>query len=390
MRGDREIFARLFVPPRAYAIMGAWKLRSHRRFVKEGARLNSVFPSRELYEALRGESRIDVIIPMRNARATLARTLASLAMQTIADDLDVTLVDDASTEEYGDILCRFEGLLKLRVLRIEPPNRYAGYARQLGLDSTRNDFITFVDADDTLSDAFALARLFLIALACETCHVVCGAFAGVVNEWSNTVFIAHRDDRVHAVAKLYRRSFLKENGIRFNTDADACYNEDFGFSVPIFLCFEENIFFSPDIAYHWHENPSSLTHRGGVQADIASAVGYIVNAGYAFDKCQALRREGKTALSAQALAMATPACFMRVYSFLGKAFARGDGSERALLPHVRRLAEGTWRQLQKETPPDAFQKAREALDALCCEEEAKSGLARVLPVRAFWELLEAE
>ena len=48
--------------------------------------------------------RIDVIIPAYKAQDTIIRTLSSIAMQTIKDDVDVTIVNDCDGvgyEKYG-------------------------------------------------------------------------------------------------------------------------------------------------------------------------------------------------------------------------------------------------------------------------------------------------
>ena len=80
--------------------------------------------SRDFYQALRGNARIDIIIPFHNDRATLARALASVAMQTIAEDVDVTLVDDSSDDSCEDILKAFSHLISLRVLHAPSPSGY--------------------------------------------------------------------------------------------------------------------------------------------------------------------------------------------------------------------------------------------------------------------------
>lgn len=325
-------------------------------------------PDRMMYEALRGDSRIDAIIPVHNSRATLPRALASIAMQTVVDDVDVTIVDDASDERYDDILAAFSPLLHVRLLRIDPPNRFPGYARQLALDQTRNDFVTFIDSDDTLSDSFALARLFSILLTCETCHVACGAFAGVQSEWFNTRFIAHREDRVHVFANLYRRSFLNENGIRFNTEGDAGrFNEDYGFNAPIFLCFDENTYFLPEIVYDWHENPNSLTHAGANLFHAHKFIGRTANMVTAFEKCCALRAEGKTAVAAAHLAEGLPVSFSRIYDMFVQSRPLDADCADALLALARRLWKNVLLPLRLEADIPTDEALRAALTDFAAE-----------------------
>ncbi len=103
---------------------------------------------------------IDVIIPAYNVSdEILFRCLASIACQDIASDLEVTIVDDASTtQNYAAIAKYFDSILKINILRYET-NGGPGVARQYGIDHTSNGYMTFIDADDTFNGSFALKAL---------------------------------------------------------------------------------------------------------------------------------------------------------------------------------------------------------------------------------------
>ena len=104
--------------------------------------------------------KIDVIIPAYNvADEILFRCLASIACQDIVSDLEVTIVDDASTtENYHEVAKHFDSQMKINILRYEV-NGGPGVARQYGIDHTSNGYMTFIDADDTFNGAFALKAL---------------------------------------------------------------------------------------------------------------------------------------------------------------------------------------------------------------------------------------
>ena len=95
--------------------------------------------------------KIDIIIPAYNVPDhILFRCLASIACQDIASDLEVTIVDDASTKQnYAKVIKNFESILKIHLLRYEV-NGGPGVARQYGIDHTENGYMTFIDADDTI------------------------------------------------------------------------------------------------------------------------------------------------------------------------------------------------------------------------------------------------
>src|SRR2546421_8972632 len=103
---------------------------------------------------------ISVIVPVRDARATLPETLDSLRGQTFSEWQAVVL-DDASSDGSRELAERFaaaDSRVKLR--RLE--GRGAGPARNEGLRAAEGAWTLFLDADDLLAPE-ALERLHLEA-----------------------------------------------------------------------------------------------------------------------------------------------------------------------------------------------------------------------------------
>ncbi len=96
-------------------------------------------------------SKLAVIIPARNAAATLAQSLDALFAQLSADD-EVIVVDDYSTDHTCEIAARFKVKL-LKLLR----HMGASAARNRGVELTRAPLLFFYDADVVLAPG-ALAR----------------------------------------------------------------------------------------------------------------------------------------------------------------------------------------------------------------------------------------
>jgi glycosyltransferase involved in cell wall biosynthesis len=90
--------------------------------------------------------RISVLLPVRDARATLDGCLDSLAAQTLADH-EVVAVDDGSADGSGQrLLERAERDSRLRVLRSEP--RGIAAALNHALAEARAPLVARMDADD--------------------------------------------------------------------------------------------------------------------------------------------------------------------------------------------------------------------------------------------------
>lgn len=102
--------------------------------------------------------RASVIIPCRNAEATVRDTVASARGQT-ESPAEVVVVDDASTDGSADA-AREAGA---RVI-CNASRRNAGGARNVGLDATEGDLAAFLDADAVAPpDWLARARRAFVA-----------------------------------------------------------------------------------------------------------------------------------------------------------------------------------------------------------------------------------
>lgn len=101
--------------------------------------------------------KISVIIPVYNAVAWLEAALRSVLRQT-GVALEVIVVDDGSTDGSGALLDEL-AQEDVRVRVFHQANAGQGAARNLGLDQATGDYVYFMDADDELGAADALARL---------------------------------------------------------------------------------------------------------------------------------------------------------------------------------------------------------------------------------------
>jgi GT2 family glycosyltransferase/peptidoglycan/xylan/chitin deacetylase (PgdA/CDA1 family) len=90
--------------------------------------------------------RISVVIPTYNRRELLIRTLPTVLAQNLpAEDYEVIVVVDGSTDGSGDWLRGLAPLVALRVL--EQPNRGPGAARNTGIGAARGRVVLLLDDD---------------------------------------------------------------------------------------------------------------------------------------------------------------------------------------------------------------------------------------------------
>ena len=112
---------------------------------------------------------LSVIIPARDAAATIAEQLAALAQQTYRGQWELIVVDNGSTDETRHIAERASSMLPLRVVAASRPG--INVARNAGVYRATGSFLLFVDADDVVSPGWLAA----MASAAESADAVAGA-----------------------------------------------------------------------------------------------------------------------------------------------------------------------------------------------------------------------
>ena len=213
---------------------------------------------------------ISVIIPVYNVQEYLPRCLESVLGQTL-QDLEVICVEDGSSDASPAILR--EAAARDSRLRIISQDRNGGVSasRNKGLDAARGEYVFFLDADDWI-DADHLEAMY--SKAVETGRDV------IVNErWlkefpdrsehpseksilqgeSGVFPVEYVQSRVYQTvwSRLYRRSFLEKEKIRFPEELR--YGEDYYFSGLAEVLQEDSYVFAGP-PYHYRQRAGSLNH----------------------------------------------------------------------------------------------------------------------------------
>ena len=98
------------------------------------------------------EALISVIVPIYNVAAYLDRCVDSLVKQTYRN-LEIILVDDGSTDDSGVLADRW-GERDGRITVYHKENGGVSDARNYGIDRARGQYLSFVDPDDFVAEAF--------------------------------------------------------------------------------------------------------------------------------------------------------------------------------------------------------------------------------------------
>jgi len=119
-------------------------------------------------------SALSLVIPAYNESARLSATLATVcaALPRLAQEVEIIVVDDGSSDDTAALVEHTESVVPLRVLRLGR-NRGKGVAVTAGVAAARHPIVAFTDADSPY-DLESL-RPMLAALESGRCDVAIGA-----------------------------------------------------------------------------------------------------------------------------------------------------------------------------------------------------------------------
>lgn len=215
--------------------------------------------------------KISLIITVYNKAPFLRRCLDSVANQT-NQDAQVIIVDDGSTDGSTAICSQYREKYDWDLWCTQ--NRGVSEARNLGLDKAEGDYITFLDADDLyVPDAVAsmVAEVAKGHNICQFRQHRCRKYS----ELNKTAYGSPQGDYgldliprywVLVWNKLYKRSFLRDNHLRFKPGMQ--FGEDTLFNAQCILA-NGGLYHAPEVTtIHCLDDKKSLC-RG--QMEMAKA-----------------------------------------------------------------------------------------------------------------------
>ncbi len=210
---------------------------------------------------------ISVIIPAYNAEKTLAECLESVLNQSYTY-LDIIVVDDGSIDNTAKI-CNIYAAMDKRIRVIHQENKGISCARNAGLQLVKGDYISFIDADDTIFvDMYE--NFMRYCLAYKDSILICG-YQNTKNDRLIMKYIDEfrilnkQDALVELVAdatfrnylwnKLYPRSLF--SNLQF---PEGRVYEDIDIQYKLFLRAEQCVI-CPFIGYNYIKHPCSISNR---------------------------------------------------------------------------------------------------------------------------------
>lgn len=219
--------------------------------------------------------KLSIIVPVFNVSSLVRRCLESLINQSFSDS-EIIIINDGSTDDSFKYIEPY--LYNSQVKYIEKKtNEGVGQARNIGINSSKGNYITFVDSDDWVD----LDLYNIMIASIEKSHADI-AVCGVKNEFNNynsstnryTYNFSNKISNIKALSlltrsesnnymispvvwnKIYRKEIITHNDIRFLKNS---YWEDDIFSFQVFMN-ANCINLVPNVYYHYYQREKSITN----------------------------------------------------------------------------------------------------------------------------------
>lgn len=203
---------------------------------------------------------VSVVVPVYNAEPYLKDCVDSILSQS-NQNFELILVDDGSSDGSGMICENFaKSYTKIKV--VHQRNSGANQARWKGVQVADGEWITFVDADDTLPLS---AIDDLLNKANPDTDIVIGKMDDRVlpDKMSLSDYRVNciTGEKIHTgpVCKLYRRDLFDAHV--FDIPQEIVMGEDFVMNVRLAFNTSKSPAFVNKIVYNYRMNPNSIMHR---------------------------------------------------------------------------------------------------------------------------------
>ena len=157
------------------------------------------------------EPLVSVIIPAYNAEKYIEMAVKSVLKQSYPN-IEIIVINDGSTDNTMDVLSHLDGCVV-----VSTENKGVSNARNVGIDISKGEYISFLDADDEL-EKYAIESLMNACLKYDA-DICGGLYSENINDGSNVEEFFDQDtllrycieDRFYTSpvwSKIYKKKFI--------------------------------------------------------------------------------------------------------------------------------------------------------------------------------------
>ncbi|MPM22748.1 Undecaprenyl-phosphate 4-deoxy-4-formamido-L-arabinose transferase [bioreactor metagenome] len=223
-----------------------------------------------------------VIIPIYNVEKYLEECIDSVINQSYKN-IEILLINDGSDDGSLEICKRYEKA-DLRIKIINKVNGGLSSARNAGLDNATGEYVMFLDSDDYICDNNAIEKFSSIFISTE-CDLIYGTYCGFLKNGQENIrkniagkkinltnkeimdmsiqevilkIFKTKSYNCSAATKIYRRSVLENNKIRFRLNI---YHEDEEWSPRVIMNSNKVHIYNQDFYMRRYREDSIMTTK---------------------------------------------------------------------------------------------------------------------------------
>lgn len=221
--------------------------------------------------------KISIILPVYNSEKTISRTIKSIINQTYKN-IELIIINDGSTDNSGKICKEFASNFNI-IKYIEIENNGVSNARNLGIQNATGEFIMFIDSDDeyytntvekVVQEIEKNSNLQQVVFSYDRIHIDTNKIKKmttenleIVNGIDKNLFIEKLQKAClfnQIWNKAFKRDFLVNNGIQFDTNVSS--GEDYKFNIQ-YIDFVNNSLYIDEILYKYYSGEEGLSLKTG-------------------------------------------------------------------------------------------------------------------------------
>lgn len=224
---------------------------------------------------------LTVVIPVYNTSMYLCRCVDSVLNQTI-NNLRIIIVNDGSTDNSEEIIKKkYMKHPNLEYIKLNK-NIGVGNARNIGIEKTNTEYITFIDSDDWVDIAYYEKMLKLMQYnQSDICITGIKTEVDDIYSWKfryqypsdfnvNSDFciksLTHQYNTDISISpivnnKIYKTASIRDNNLYFDKTKRA---QDLFFSFMVFV-YAKKVSICHDVFYHYYQRHHSATHNFSIQ-----------------------------------------------------------------------------------------------------------------------------
>ena len=229
-------------------------------------------------------AKVSIVVPIYNVEKYLRQCLDSIVNQTLSD-IEIICVNDGSKDSSLDIIMEY-AKKDPRVVVIDKPNSGYGNSMNRGFDIATGEYIGIVESDD-YADSDMFEKLYTCAKendldACksgfyyyysipEEKHIPCPIASPALakNVFKPLTYFKSLREQIEFFnikptiwSAIYRRDFIRSNGIRFNETPGASF-QDTGFNFKVWALAERVMLLENCFLHYRQDNEASSINSSG-------------------------------------------------------------------------------------------------------------------------------